>query len=53
MNIGTIVVIFIIVLLLALVVVYLVKQKRAGRCASCPYYNNCGKSSQCDDEGLR
>ncbi|MDR0986486.1 MAG: FeoB-associated Cys-rich membrane protein [Ruminococcus sp.] len=44
--IGTTVVIIILVTLLAFAVVYMIRQKKKGHCATCPYYESCEKRKQ-------
>ncbi|MDR0903280.1 MAG: FeoB-associated Cys-rich membrane protein [Ruminococcus sp.] len=41
--IGSAIVILILITLLAFAVGYMIKQKKKGHCATCPYYENCEK----------
>ncbi|MDR0974889.1 MAG: FeoB-associated Cys-rich membrane protein [Ruminococcus sp.] len=41
--IGSAVVILVLVVLLCFAIGYMIKQKKKGHCATCPYYENCEK----------
>jgi hypothetical protein len=43
MLLGSAFVVFVIALLLGLAIWHMVKQKKNGKCATCPYYTECNK----------